>query len=513
MSERSRLITALLPICLSVCLWPVFIPSTAAQPRAARRKPNVLFIAIDDLRPQLGCYGDRVVKSPNIDRLAARGLVFNRAYVQQALCSPSRTSLLTGLRPDTTRVFDLTTHFRDAVPDAVTLPQLFKQHGYQSLGFYKIFHLIPSDPRAFGNMDDPRSWSRPLWLPTKSVYGPRGEALKQRKLAEMERAGVKMDYSNIPRGYSTEAPDVPDHQLADGETAEQAVKALGEVKGQPFFLAVGFYKPHLPFIAPKKYWDLYSPADIKLPVNRFPPQGAPSFALQKYADVRLYEDFPKSGELSAAQQRELLHGYLACISFVDAQVGKLLAELDRLGLRDNTIVALWGDHGYQVGEHDMWASKHTNFETSTRAPLIVSVPGQKTAGRKTDALVEFVDLFPSLAELCGLPLPEGLEGTSFKPLLDDPRRPWKSAAFSQYPRGKLMGRSMRTERYRYTEWAEDGKGVVAVELYDHATDPQENVNIARQPEQSGLLAELSRKLHAGWRAALPANVAGRQSSR
>lgn len=471
-------------------------------------KYNVLFLMVDDLRPQLGCYGDTVVQTPNIDRLAARGTVFNRAYCQMAVCSPSRTSLLTGRRPDATKVYDLTTHFRDHLPDAVTLPQLFRQQGWHSAGLYKIFHLIPSDPRAFGNMDDPRSWSEPLWLPARSVYGPKGEAIRQRKLQEMARAGKGMDYSNIPRGFAVEAPQLADSMLADGETAQQAIRMLQKLKDQPFFLAVGFYKPHLPFIAPKKYWDLYDRAALQLPANRFPPENAPPYAVVKYADLRLYEDYKHikgTDALSEAQQKELLHGYLACISFIDAQVGMILDELDRLHLRENTIVVLLGDHGYQVGEHDMWATKHTNYETSTRAPLIVSMPGQKAAGCTSQALVEFVDIYPTLADICGLQVGKELSGKSFAALLNDPASAsWtKKAALSQYTRRRDgvpgMGRTIRTDRYRLVEWRFPATGHVAYELYDHRADPQENRNIATLPGNKAIVETLRKQLHQAWK--------------
>ncbi|WP_257669915.1 sulfatase [Parapedobacter tibetensis] len=474
--------------------------------KASRTDYNVLFLMVDDLRPQLGCYGDTMVKTPHIDQLAATGTVFNRAYCQIALCNPSRASLLTGLRPDELNVYNLTTHIREHAPDAVTLPQLFKNNGWQSQGLYKIFHLIPSDPRAFGNMDDTASWSSPLWLPTKSVYGPKGEALRQRKLDEMAKAGDTMDYSNIPRGFATEAPTIPDSALADGETAVQAIKVLNELKDERFFLAVGFYKPHLPFIAPKEYWDLYRAADIVLPNNRYAPKNAPEFALQKYADLRLYEDYkhiPYEAELTATQQRELLHGYLACISYVDAQVGNILAELDRLGLRDNTVIVLLGDHGFQVGEHNMWTTKHTNYETSVRAPLIVAKPGQKAAGAVSDELVEFVDIYPTLADICGLEAPASLEGENFAPLLDNPNAPWsKDFALSQYPKHvddeQVMGRSIRTERYRLVEWRVPSTGRVIHELYDHEVDPDENTNVATYPRYKDVVNALSQALHNHW---------------
>jgi len=472
-------------------------------PNNAEADYNVLLLMVDDLRPQLGCYGDPVVKTPHIDQLAASGTVFSRAYCQIALCNPSRASLLTGLRPDDIQVYDLTTHFRSNVPDAVTLPQLFKDNGWLSQGFYKIYHLIPSDPRAFGNMDDPESWSRPLWLPTKSVYGPKGEALRQRKLAEMTAAGDTMDYSNIPRGFAIEAPEIPDSALADGETAVQAVKALNELKNGRFFLAVGFYKPHLPFIAPKKYWDLYNADDLDLPDNRYPPRNAPTFALQKYADLRLYEDYKRvrpADDLPEEQQRQLLHGYLACISYVDAQIGMILKELDRLDLRRKTIVVLVGDHGFQVGEHNMWATKHTNYETSVRAPLIVAKPGQQAAGVVSNKLVEFVDIYPTLAEICGLDMPTSLSGSSFATLLDDPAAPMpKSFALSQYPKQvhgeRVMGHSIRTEHYRLVEWQVTSMGRTIRELYDHRTDPNENENVADRRRYRKTVKRLSQELN------------------
>jgi len=472
----------------------------AAAALARRGRMNVLFIAADDLRPQLGCYGDPQVKSPHIDRLASRGLLFERAYCQMALCSPSRTSLLTGRRPDTTRVFDLTTHVRTTLPGVVTLPELFKQHGYYSHGLYKVFHLAGSAPHV-GNMNDPQSWSDELELPEKSVWGPRGQALAAEDMPAYQRdraAGIQRPV----RSLAMEAPDVADDELSDGEVAARAIQCLRRNRARPFFLAVGFYKPHLPFVAPRKYWDLYRESELRLPDNRYPPHGAPPFALQGTTELRNYVDIPKEGPIGEALGRRLLHAYLASISYVDAQVGRLLDELDRLKLREKTLIVLLGDNGYQIGEHDMWGSKHTNFETSARVPLIISAPGQK-AGRKTAALTEFVDIFPTVADLCGLPLPEGLEGTGLRPLFDDPDRPWKRAAFTQYPRGGRMGRSVRTDRYRYTEWNLPGKPADVFELYDHETDPQENRNLAADPTRQALVASLAETLQEGWKGALP----------
>ncbi len=463
---------------------------------------NVLFIAIDDLRPQLGCYGDPVVKSPHLDQLAAEGLIFQRAYCQQAVCSPSRTSLLTGRRPDTTMVYDLQTHFRKTIPNVVTLPEQFKLHGYHTQGLSKVYH---------GGLDDPQSWSVPWWGPKRPTYHTKENiALLERLLAEAKAQGKDIrDWRQRPRGPAWEAPDVPDNALADGATADKAIQVLNEIKDRPFFFAVGFLKPHLPFVAPKKYWDLYRKDQLSLADNPFAPKDAPQVALTNWGELRKYYGIPKQGPVSDEQALQLIHGYYACTSYTDAQVGRVIAELERLGLRERTIIIVWGDHGWQLGEHGLWC-KHTNFETSVRSLLMISVPGQKTAGRSTDALVEFVDIYPTLCELCGLPLPEGLEGTSFVPLLEDPNRPWKKAAFSQYPRyvrgvGRVMGYSMRTDRYRFTEWraVDESKDFCQRELYDHKVDPKENVNIANRPENKRLVAQLAEQLHAGWKAALP----------
>jgi arylsulfatase A-like enzyme len=475
------------------------LPLLLAATGQERPRLNVLFVAVDDLRPELGCYGNALVKSPNIDALAARGLVFNRAYCQQAVCSPSRSSLMTGRRPDSTKVWDLDTHFRKALPDVVTLPQHFKANGYHSQGFSKIYH---------GGFDDAPSWSVPHQTPKKPGNGPEGQALIRKLREEAKKEGKDLTKrENQPRGPAWEAPDVEDNALADGATADLAIEALRGLKDKPFFLAVGFLRPHLPFVAPKRYWDLYKESDFRLPKNSTPPKDAPKYAPSGWGELRAYLGMPKSGPVTDEQTRKLIHGYTASVSYMDAQLGRVLAELDALGLRDKTVVILWGDHGWYLGEHGAWC-KHTNYEYATRAPLIVSAPGRKAAGRKTDALVEFVDIFPSLAEICGLPAPEGVEGTSFAPLLDDPARPWKKAAFSQYPRGvpsvgRCMGYSVRTDRWRLVEWAVPDKKFAEYELYDHQKDPNEDVNVAGLPENAAVVKELAEILRAGWKGARP----------
>ena len=467
----------------------------------AAEKLNVLFLASDDMRPQLGCYGDPLVKSPNLDKLASRGMVFNRAFCQQALCSPSRISLLSGRHTETTKIHSIGPFLRETMPDIVTLPQQFKNNGYFTRSLGKVYHV---------GIDDPASWTIPPWHSKSPRYGPESQALVKKRAEEMKARGEPIPKTGpkVPvfGGPAFEAPDLADDALLDGDTTREALSALRELAAkpeQPFFLAVGFANPHVPWVAPKRYWDLYRDEDIPLPPNQFVPKNAPAFAATSGDDFYWYSNVPKDRKITPDLGRQYLHGYLAAISYVDNCIGRLLDELDRLGLREKTIVVFWGDHGYYMGEHSWWGGKHNNYEGATRAPLLASAPGMKAKGRKTNALVEFVDVFPSLCDLAGLPLTEGLEGTSFKPLLDDPLLPWKKAAFSQYPKGGNFGTAMRTDRYRYVEWKNKQGEIAARELYDHETDPQENENVAGKPEHAGVLAELAAQLQAGWKASQP----------
>lgn len=455
------------------------------------QRPNILFIAVDDLRPDLGCYGVPEVKTPHIDRLARRGVVFGRAYCQQAVCSPSRSSVMTGCRPDTTKVWDLETHFRKALPDVVTVGQHFRQNGWHVEGMGKIFH---------GGYDDPPTWSVPWRAPRGPVYAKP----ENRPPGARDGGG---DGERGQRGPAFESADVPDDFFRDGKTAAWAVETLTARAKQrdPFFLAVGFSKPHLPFIAPKRYWDLYDPNRIRLAPNPRRPDGAPDWAILPGGELRNYRDIPR-GPIPADLARTLIHGYRAATSYTDALVGRLLDALDRERLADNTVVVLWGDHGWKLGEHGAWC-KHSNAENDTNAPLIVAAPGKGRAGRRTEALVEFVDIYPTLCELAGLPVPAHCEGDSLVRLLDQPRTRWKDAVFSQYPRPvgrrNLMGVSMRTDRHRYTRWvdAADRTTVAAVELYDHRVDPAENRNIADSPSAKAVVAELEQQWKAGWKGA------------
>ena len=472
-----------LSIFLSATLW-------------ASERPNILFVAVDDLRPALGCYGDKTAVTPNLDKLAREGILFERAYCQLAVCSPSRLSLMTGRRPDSIRVWDLGTHFRKAVPDAVTLPQLFKQNGYHTRSIGKILHGSGSSSK------DPVSWSVD---PVHDVN--RDPRFRYATARNLKGKGLKRSAS--------ESAEVPDGTYMDGLICEEAEKALrqhGE-NSSPFFLAVGFKKPHLPFCAPKKYWDLYDRQKIPFPANPGHPEGAPELATRSWRELEGYTDVPQDGKLSEKKIRELRHGYYACVSYVDALVGRLLKQLEASGLAENTVVCLWGDHGFHLGEQGLW-TKANNYELSARVPLLLRYPEKIKTGKRSGALVELVDVYPTLVRLCGLKAPAGLEGISLTPLMEKPGLIWKNAAFTQYPRslkshrhrgsGDVMGYAVRTDTHRYVEWREglDGK-VLHCELYDHRKDPQEMKNLGGLEQNKETVAKLAEVLVNGWRGALP----------
>jgi iduronate 2-sulfatase len=456
--------------------------------------PNVLFLVADDLNCALGAYGDTTAITPHLDRLAARGLVFTRAYCQQAVCNPSRSSFLTGLRPDTVGVDDLRKGFRDTAPGGkslVTLPQHFKNHGWFCQNIGKLFHNM-------GDTQDRVSWS----------------------IDEVLHAGTHAAdtvFANTPRrpgktapGYKapvTEALDVPDTAYRDGQIARLAAAVLRDRAGQsqPFFLAVGFWRPHLPFVAPKKYWDLYDPAAIPLPNPATAPQGVPAIALHASGEIRGYGGPPKDRAFNAGETRYYRHGYYASISFLDAQIGLILDALEASGQADNTIIVFTSDHGFHIGEHTLWG-KTSNFELDARVPLIVADPRQPAGhGRQTGALAELVDLYPTLAQLAGIAaeMPKTLEGDDLSPVLADPEAKVKSAAFTQHQQPfygppsnwQAWGRSIRTERWRYTEWRALADGqLVARELYDHDSDPLETRNLAGQTELTETMAPLAAQL-------------------
>jgi iduronate 2-sulfatase len=487
-----------------IIYWGVFIWACWASMALCDERPNVLFIAVDDMRCELGCYGTEHVLSPNIDRLAQSGVLFQRAYCQQAVCNPSRVSLMTGLRPDTTRVWDLVTDFRKNLPNAVTIPQHFRSHGYQAVAFGKIFH---------NTFPDNVSWDEPTH---QAQNVARYSLENQQRLAqfkqELKAAGRPADLIDRLRGPATEVQEQPDEMNFDGRQTLDAIDKLKELAQQPkpFFLAVGYIRPHLPWITPKKYWDLYQRERIPLADNPFLPEAMPEVAFSQrsmggFYELRGYMDYlnapsPFDEALSESQQRELRHGYYASVSFVDAQIGLLMQALDEAKLADNTIVVLWSDHGWKLGEHRSWC-KQTNLEIDTRAPLLMRVPGARSNGQKLNQLVEFIDIYPTLCELAQLPMPTDLEGKSLMPLLNDSTMAHKDGVISQFPRkheGKdYMGYALRTEHYRYIEWlnAVDGS-IYAQELYDHRADAAENKNLANRPESQAVLDMHSQKLWA-----------------
>ena len=484
-------------------LLPVFLVagSIVSVSRGAGGPSNILLLISDDLRPDVGCYGDKTALTPNIDRLASQGVLFEQAFCVQALCAPSRNALLTGLRPDTTKVWDVWTFFRKAVPDEVTLPQLLQQHGWFTEAIGKVYHT---------NLDDPASWSVPHVMPDDSLYGsPATKAL----LAEKRRQAIAEGLTGVPyarairSGPPAEAPEVPDNALVDGKIADLAVAALEQLndRHQRFFLAVGFTKPHLPYVAPRKYWDLYDERKIPLSPHPGRPEGAPPFALGTSGEMYGYDRVPNADKMTTDYQRWLRHGYLAATSYMDAQVGRVLAELKRLGLAQDTLVIFWGDNGYKLGDYQAW-TKTTNVMLDTRIPLIIRAPGIAPAGTRANGLVEVVDIYPTLLKLLGYAGPAYLEGTSFLPLLESPRAHWKRAIFTQSPQTDqgvpVMGYSIVTERFRLTRWVDRAtlEREVAVELYDHSKDPAEMQNVANVPAYAAVVKRLKQELLRGWKA-------------
>jgi len=441
-----------------------FIGQSSLSPASEPvRRPNVLLICVDDLKPVLGCYGDKIAKTPNIDRLAGQGVLFESAYCNQAVCSPSRNALMTSLRPQTLGIYDLATNFRRSRPDAVTIAQHFQQHGYSTQAFGKVFHV------GHGNAEDEISWTVPHWRPKAGQY----------QLAASQ--ANKRANNNGPRGTATESADVADDVYGDGQIAVEAaarITAGAENKDQPFFIACGFLKPHLPFVAPKKYWDLYDPKTVPMPQVTDVPKNAPSYAPQFGGELRQYSDMPREGAISEEDTRRLIHGYYAATSYTDAQIGRVLGALEASGARSNTVVVLWGDHGWHLGDHGMWC-KHTNYEQAARIPLIVSSPGC-AAGQKSRALIETVDVYPTLCELAGLPARDGLDGLSAAATVKSPDVQTRESVIHVYPRGERVGRAIRTNRFRMVEWKIPGADAsdAEYELYDYEEDPLETVNIA-----------------------------------
>ena len=522
-----------------------------------KAKPNILFIAIDDLRPELGSYGSEIAISPNLDKLSSQGLQFNRAYCQQAICGPSRASVLTGIRPETSGIYHNYIKFREVNPDIITLPQHFMTNGYETVYAGKIFH--------HGDLDDEKSWSRLPALDSmkaKGIKKPVGFALEKNKRDRAEtRKAMITKYGDVARyglamGNAFESADLPDHTYIDGFNTDLAIATLKEMlaKGdKPFFLGLGFNKPHLNWVAPKKYWDLYNPKEIKLSSNTDAPTNAATMGLHPSFELRVRSGIPKKGLIDEELAVRLKHAYLACISYVDAQIGKIISAMEKAGVRENTIIIVWSDHGYHLGDMGIWG-KATNYEIATRVPMMIWTPDmpKTTQGFKTNALVELVDIYPTLCDLAGLETPEQLEGYSFAPLINAPEREWKTAALSQFPtpalrewgayplrpamretyfgplikeveekikmqqkekwnrdlfENNLMGYAMRTDKYRFIVWKDRGdleKEPLFIELYDHVNDPRETNNIAnRNPE---LVAELMTQFNKGCKGNLPNHI-------
>jgi iduronate 2-sulfatase len=519
-------------ICLSIicCIY-----KAKAQQNTTKR--NVLFIAIDDLKPILGCYGDSIIKTPNIDRLAKLGTVFKSNYCQQAVCGPTRASLMTGMRPDYTKVWDLKTKMRDINPNIVSIPQYFASYGYTTQGIGKVY-----DPRCVDDKNDELSWTVPYYKTDKKYYSVlTGEpALGQyqnketklliaKYLQEAELKGLDKkearDAVSLKIKPSTENEDVPDNAYTDGANILQAKNILKGLKNkqQPFFFAVGISKPHLPFVAPKKYKDLYQ--NINIPLASFQEKSinGVDLAYHNAGEIRAYSDINEQLSLikqkeigvtfQAAKQQELLKSYYAAVSFADAQVGILLNTLDSLNLTNQTIIVLWGDHGWHLGDHNLWC-KHSNFEQATNVPLICYDPSIKPS--VTQSITEFVDIFPTLCDLAGLPIPNNLAGKSLTSIMKDPNLKVKEFAISQYPRSstkleterqgyaasKIMGYSLRNKRYRFTLWLKDFKSnqsfndsfIVGIELYDYEKDPLEKINLATDKEYNAVAKQLKNEM-------------------
>ncbi|HCR29760.1 MAG TPA: iduronate sulfatase [Opitutae bacterium] len=449
-------------------------------------RPNILMIAVDDLRTELGCYGESHIVSPNIDRLAASGLRFDRAYCMVPTCGASRASLFSGRRPSPDRFVRYTARIDEDSPQSIGLHQYLKRAGYRTASLGKILHY-PADQSD--------GWSESPWRPDRSE-----PTITEPILGWTEPANIN---ALLKQSRNKRLPfasfDAEDEALGDGKVAAEAVRRIKTFakSEEPFFLAVGFFKPHLPFNAPKKYWDLYDKLPIDLPDNYYPPEDAPKEAIHNFGELRNYGGVPKSGPIPDAMARTLIRGYYACVSYTDAQIGKVLDALDAEGLADNTIVILWGDHGWNLGEHTLWC-KHCTFENAMQAPLIIRSPVHRSSsqGSTTKTLAEFIDIYPTLCDLAGIKPPSGLDGQSLVPTLENPADPGKGFAIGRFRDGDTI----RTDRWRYTEYSsEESSGrlkIVARMLYDHDRDPDENRNLANLPEYASIITELSKQLNA-----------------
>lgn len=479
----------------------IFISGLLLSSLHGAEKPNILFIAVDDLKPDLGCYGSKVVKTPNLDLLAKRGTLFLNAHSNQAVCGPSRCSTFSSLRPDRTKVHDLKTDFLGVSPGVITLPEHLKKHGYATAGVGKLFHGGKSDGAL-----EKRAWdihTELADLPYATgfqapVHHYQSEAARNAVsgLNEKQRSKYGLVVKKLKESKanaSTECLDIPDDAYADGAMRKEALNYIDQLsKGdKPFFVAVGFKKPHLAFAAPKKYWDIYDREKLLLAEWQKPAKGAPAYATHSWGELKSYADIDKDAEsLTEDKQRELIHGYYACVSYVDTQIGLLLDGLKKRGLDKNTIVVLWGDHGWHLGDHGVWC-KHSNYEQATRTTLMFAGPGVKE-GHTTMSPTELIDIFPTLCDLSNTEVIPNLDGISLKPLLEGVKDDLRQVAISTYPRWKGMGYSLRDRRFRYTAWVNNTKpmepfkelkDILDEELYDYEIDALETVNLAKNPEQ------------------------------
>lgn len=451
-------------------------------------RPNVLLIMVDDLKPTLGVYGDSIAVSPHVDELGREGLVFNRAYNNQAVCAPSRYNIMLGSRSTSTGIYNFGKEFREVIPNAVTMSQHFMNAGYHAESMGKVFHI------GHGNTNDEASWSIPHFKEKVIEYvdpeSTKRELTREEAYFENTHMYIKdtPPIHQMPRGAAWEAPDVLDDAYADGRVANHAIDRLRKLKDkpdQPFFMAVGFARPHLPFSVPKKYWDLYNPGDLPMPDYEKAPEGAPDFTKKRDHEMAQFFPVPVGKDVYDDDlKRKLIHGYYASVSYMDAQLGKVMGELKRLGLDENTIVVLWGDHGWHLGDHAIW-TKHTNFEQANHIPLIFKVPGVTQAGSSTDQFAESVDVYPTLAHLAGLAKPDGpqpIDGIDLTPVLEDVSKEIKDHVYHAFPMGGFLGEAIRNSRYRMIRWTpmQDSEKEVLYELYDYENDPKETKNIASE---------------------------------
>ncbi|MBP1839924.1 sulfatase [Formosa algae] len=505
--------------------------TTQKEPTKPQKRPNVLFISVDDLRPTLGAYGDSTAITPNIDKLAEDGMTFRQTFSQVAVCAPSRASLMTGIRPDSTRVWHLGDEFRKINPNTVTMPQYFSKNGYHTVNLGKIFHNYMPDSISWDEPDiRPEKYLRKDWLNRDGETYYISEAVNASQAIKRDSL-LKLRPVRYADGWNTgpawEAADVNDTMYYDGAQTELAIKTLSRLSESdtPFYIGLGFFRPHLPFAAPKKYWDLYDPETIPLANNPNVSKNAPNYTMNSMYELRHYDGFNHIGHpqsdyrMSEDTTRILKHGYYASVSYVDALVGKLIAHMKAIGIYDNTIIILWGDHGWKLGDHNSWG-KMTNYNIDLQVPMIVRYPNQENRGKQTFEITELVDMFPSLCEIAGIDVPDYMQGTSFVPLIKDPNREWKTAAFSQFHRrprhtadgSRNMGYSINTKSYHYIEWYDwdnttGTRGAFKnAELYDRINDPYETVNIADEATQSALVKQLSAQLAEGWKKAKPKNI-------